>query len=228
MCPMFTERSLPNMLRVWLLGFALAGVAATAANAITITMDNGGGNPSDQVLFNSATDTTFGTLINGHLQNPDIHVYYYGALNGTTINLLGSGGQSEVTNGDNSNSGFTSLNWYLQSPYSWNDERFNLDTLNNAAAVVTFTYIGNFGTYTTGPFDLGTGSNWFNVDATGQQIYSASLTITSGALHDFQQDRIGVNVVPLPAALPLFATGLGALGLLGWRRKRKNAAALAA
>jgi len=30
---------------------------------------------------------------------------------------------------------------------------------------------------------------------------------------------------PLPAAFPLFATGLGALGLLGWRRKRKNAAA---
>jgi hypothetical protein len=32
---------------------------------------------------------------------------------------------------------------------------------------------------------------------------------------------------PLPAALPLFATGLGVLGLLGWRRKRK-AIALAA
>ena len=28
-------------------------------------------------------------------------------------------------------------------------------------------------------------------------------------------------VVQLPAALPLFATGLGALGLLGWRKKRK-------
>jgi hypothetical protein len=27
--------------------------------------------------------------------------------------------------------------------------------------------------------------------------------------------------IPLPAALPLFATGLGAMGLLGWRRKRK-------
>ena len=26
---------------------------------------------------------------------------------------------------------------------------------------------------------------------------------------------------PLPGALPLFATGLGVLGLLGWRRKRK-------
>ena len=38
----------------------------------------------------------------------------------------------------------------------------------------------------------------------------------------------GAAVTPVPAALPLFATGLGAMGLLGWRRKRKNAAALAA
>ena len=30
--------------------------------------------------------------------------------------------------------------------------------------------------------------------------------------------------VPLPAALPLFATGLCALGVLGWRRKRRAAA----
>jgi hypothetical protein len=33
-----------------------------------------------------------------------------------------------------------------------------------------------------------------------------------------------VNDVPLPGALPLFATALGALGLLGWWRKRKSAA----
>jgi len=32
---------------------------------------------------------------------------------------------------------------------------------------------------------------------------------------------------PLPTALPLLATGLGVIGLLGWRRKRKAAAALA-
>jgi outer membrane lipase/esterase len=34
-------------------------------------------------------------------------------------------------------------------------------------------------------------------------------------------------VTPLPAALPLFASGLGALALLGWRRRRKNAAVAA-
>jgi hypothetical protein len=34
-----------------------------------------------------------------------------------------------------------------------------------------------------------------------------------------------LSSVPLPAALPLFATGLGVLGLLGWRRKRRVAVA---
>jgi hypothetical protein len=36
----------------------------------------------------------------------------------------------------------------------------------------------------------------------------------------------GVHVTPLPAALPLFATGLGALGLMRWRRNRKGLAAV--
>ena len=40
-------------------------------------------------------------------------------------------------------------------------------------------------------------------------------------------DDVSVNAVPLPAALPLFATGLGALGLLSWRRKKKVAAVAA-
>jgi hypothetical protein len=35
-----------------------------------------------------------------------------------------------------------------------------------------------------------------------------------------------VSTTPLPAALPLFAAGLGVMGFFGWRRKR-NAAALA-
>jgi hypothetical protein len=38
----------------------------------------------------------------------------------------------------------------------------------------------------------------------------------------------GPIVTPLPGALPLFATGLGGLGLLGWRRKRQAAVMAAA
>ncbi len=35
----------------------------------------------------------------------------------------------------------------------------------------------------------------------------------------------GASTVPIPAALPLFASGLGLLGFIGWRRKRKIAPA---
>jgi len=33
-------------------------------------------------------------------------------------------------------------------------------------------------------------------------------------------ESISITITPLPAALPLFATGIGALGLLGWYRRR--------
>jgi hypothetical protein len=43
-------------------------------------------------------------------------------------------------------------------------------------------------------------------------------TISSG--HVFESGQLTAEI-PLPATLPLFATGIGVLGLLGWRRKRK-------
>jgi hypothetical protein len=38
---------------------------------------------------------------------------------------------------------------------------------------------------------------------------------------EFYINTATVSAVPLPAALPLFGTGLGILGFLGWRRRRK-------
>jgi len=38
-----------------------------------------------------------------------------------------------------------------------------------------------------------------------------------------QSFTLEIGQTPIPAALPLFATGLGSLGLLGWRRRRKAA-----
>ena len=55
----------------------------------------------------------------------------------------------------------------------------------------------------------------------------------SFAARSRQREQIGrrigdAHVTPGPATLPLFATGVGASALLGWRWKRKSAAAIAA
>jgi hypothetical protein len=56
----------------------------------------------------------------------------------------------------------------------------------------------------------------FGVEAV---LSSTNSSIT--AINDYVDNiNVTVNPTPLPAALPLFATGLGALGLFGWRRKR--------
>jgi hypothetical protein len=60
----------------------------------------------------------------------------------------------------------------------------------------------------------------------GGQIYISGIASPLGDL-TFRVIGETPPAVPLPTALPLLATGLGVLGLFGWRRKRK-AAVLAA
>jgi hypothetical protein len=62
--------------------------------------------------------------------------------------------------------------------------------------------------------DISTSSFAIFTGGPGTVDYTISISLPDGAY-----------VTPLPAALPLFATGLGVLGLLGWRRKRNAAAA---
>jgi hypothetical protein len=84
-------------------------------------------------------------------------------------------------------------------------------------------------------FDLplsGGPSDSQNIDISSQTL-TGTVTLTSSAdyIFNFSAEaqssgtELGTSTTPLPAALPLFASGLGALGLLGWRRKRKAQAA---
>ena len=69
----------------------------------------------------------------------------------------------------------------------------------------------------------GTTSSAFAALITGALEGKEYLNIHSNAFPG-GEIRGFLNETPLPAALPLFATGLGALGLLGWIRKRKATA----
>ena len=49
----------------------------------------------------------------------------------------------------------------------------------------------------------------------------AGVNTTKGLFADAFIQLSAPTAVPVPGALPLFVSGLGAMGLLGWRRKRK-------
>jgi hypothetical protein len=105
--------------------------------------------------------------------------------------------------------------------------------------------------YTTSAVSFSDAQNWSvtingrSTGGLGDFIYQLDLTLTDMAgiltaamfqvaqpgtfafdsyVGNFTDFHGTVSQVPLPGALPLFATGLAGLGLLGWRRKRKAAA----
>ena len=100
----------------------------------------------------------------------------------------------------------------------------------------------SFGTVFTLSFNDGTGQTLnipINVNG-GNEYFGftdtaafASVTISRPNTPQGTYDYWGIDDVsfntstatPLPATLPLFASGLGGFGLLGWRRKRKTQAA---
>jgi endo-1,4-beta-xylanase len=68
----------------------------------------------------------------------------------------------------------------------------------------------------------------YSVSSTATGLFLFAQLIGPSSVESFYLDDVVIDetspppsAVPAPAALPLFATGLGALGLLGWRRKRK-------
>jgi hypothetical protein len=82
--------------------------------------------------------------------------------------------------------------------------------------------------------DVTNGTPLFEVDLIGTGIgnlafqnvlftaYSVLLNGNEMVSFNYGALTITPAPVPLPAALPLFATGLGVLGLLGWRRRRNE------
>jgi hypothetical protein len=101
---------------------------------------------------------------------------------------------------------------------------------NYASAAVTFLVDGQSfsGTATSVQFLDGNFRNATFSEQIGTSPFRFDLATTSGYVFYYDnelQDASGTITstpapTPLPAALPLFAAGLGALGLLGWRRKR--------
>jgi hypothetical protein len=90
------------------------------------------------------------------------------------------------------------LSAYINGVYQGTNTEAQTTTFSGPDSIIWF-FMDDFATLTTHPDTPEAGSGY---------IESISISVTQ---------------TPLPGAIPLFATGLGALGLLGWRRKRKAA-----
>lgn len=80
--------------------------------------------------------------------------------------------------------------------------------LTFAAATLTLSSAASALTTTAGYNNVGDCT--FGCSRSLQQLYHGITT---------QFDYSAVSAVPLPAALPLFGTGIAILGFMGWRRK---------
>jgi probable HAF family extracellular repeat protein len=156
--------------------------------------------------------------------------------NGTYTPLNNSGGTSPATEAAGINN-LGQIVGVFRNPSGTADQGF----LYNAGTYTTLSSpLAPNNTWATGINDLGqivglaNGAsflydNGIYLALTGKAYTQAYGINDSGEIVGYYSDSpgLGVAATPLPAALPLFATGLGALGLVGWRRKRKVAAALA-
>jgi hypothetical protein len=81
----------------------------------------------------------------------------------------------------------------------------------------------NFNTPLPSDVDIAIAISWIFDDSVASAVTERCCGIPNLFWAAFN-DVTTSNETPLPAALPLFATGIGGLGLLGWRRKRKATA----
>ena len=198
-------------------GAIVAGVLsfsqAGATTAITYNV-NEGSTSTVGVTGVIQTDGTTGTLMPANITDWNLTLFLFGE----TFNLTGplSGGGSSVLNLPLApfalSATATSLNFNFASTA---EQEFGISTPSFADDVI---FVDSDTAMS--PAGFGSSAPFIEVAITQNGTREAadiSESATSGPIGTVSP----TGTTPLPATLPLFATGLGALGLLGWRRKRR-------
>jgi hypothetical protein len=216
---------------------AFAGAASTA-HAVTYNLNvyqgsmNGGSSAADAVTSTAPTYTNsnFSShILSGTYTSSDGNLDFELGGNGTnTVRGFlnsGTGGASSYsfTNNSNLNNTLSTSGFGTQTTFFFTGNSITVPS------TVTITHDDGIAFYL--------GSHLIS-PASAEGPTSAELTTFSITAQELAQDggafelvyveanglpaelNMSIAATPLPAALPLFASGLGALGLLGWRRKR--------
>jgi len=228
--------------------FVMAGTShATVLTSGDITVNAGGGGTETKIFFDSVTNTTSGTgHVGSQAGDPGTPLVSF------TTNIASdfANGYATITPNDNHTS-IHQVTFSVPTGWFFTDALFStLQTPGGQgqAGLTIFAFKGGTGGTEIGHYsndDVGSGLNdWLTVAINGKQMDTIVITAISGTgFVDFDQLKqfnlsglvfcspTGSGCappppppgVPLPAALPLFAGGVGLLGFLGWRRKKKMA-----
>ncbi len=190
----------------------LLGVPRVEATPITYNVDIVG-TLWGSIVGTITTDGTIGPLAAGNITNWDLTVVGGEFIPPSTIRTF-TGQVIGPPSGTTSYVGHdTPLGVLVGSAttltFSFSDATpgiFEIQTLQGCCTLTAFSF------QDAGNVDLAGGEIFVDADGVVVNLCCAAPSDVVGTA--------GISSTPLPAALPLFTTGLGGLGLLGWRRKR--------
>jgi hypothetical protein len=133
-----------------------------------------------------------------------------GIVRGLADNATSAATSVEIT----SNTDGFGAGEYIGSPYA--------NTWTVASGVITAYHFEDYGNSNSSPAQVCCALNIWSNYPSQPALSPINDTISYGTTEPIQFSSL--SAVPLPTALPLFASGLGVMGFLGWRRKRKAAA----
>ena len=185
---------------------ALALLGLSPANAVTVTIDVG------KTVTSTPGAVTFYDF--DAIQNTSIGTFSGGVMNvGAPLD-----GNWRSAFSNDSVVTLTLVNPVSYVGFAWGTP----DSFNELFVYNGATLLGSF----FGDQSLYPNPYFFNITAgPGEAITRlVEILVPGPASCCFETDNYAAILapVPLPTALPLFATGLGVLGLLGWRRKRST------
>lgn len=218
-----------SALAVSVLALCACSYGANAATISITSQDYTGNAPLEGTPTPASSSGIFSQSVTGSISGVELSPYAFNTGSGADgsaaatsapYSVLDAGGSSSAATATY-NVGSSTFTFLWGSPDPYNEIAFYTGA-NGTGSLIDV--VGGETTYYDGTnlacFSSTCGDTLFDLvtfTVSSGTIGSVVLTDTGTAAFEY-----GISATPLPAALPLFASGLGAMGLFGWRRKRKT------